>query len=153
LGNYNDERTRTIPNNAGTALVTFDGAGAIGGETIQPIIAGPKFHATFAATYDLGPWEGTIQGRFIGTARLVNTWVEGVNIDNNGVPAVAYMDLRLIYRWTDSLNVYGAVDNVFNTPPPSIPSSVGDNAGGQNYQAQVYDGLGRSFRVGVRFAY
>lgn len=153
VGNYNDERTRTIPNNAGTALVTFDGAGAIGGETIQPIIAGPKFHATFAATYDEGQWEGTVQGRFIGSARLVNTWVEGVNIDNNGVPAVAYMDLRLIYRWTDSLNVYGAIDNTFNTPPPSVPSSVGDNAGGQNYQAQVYDALGRQFRVGVRFAY
>jgi hypothetical protein len=94
LGNYNDQRTRTIPNNAGTALVTFDGAGAIGGETIQPIIAGPKFHATLAATYDEGQWEGTVQGRFIGTARLVNTWVEGVNVDNNGVPAVAYMDMR-----------------------------------------------------------
>jgi hypothetical protein len=153
VGNYNDERTRTIPNNAGTALVTFDGAGAIGGETIQPIIAGPKFRATFAATYDEGQWEGTVQGRFIGTARLVNTWVEGVNVDNNGVPAVAYMDLRLVYRWTDTLNVYGAIDNTFNTPPPSIPSSVGDNAGGQNYQPQVYDALGRQFRVGVRFAY
>jgi len=153
LGNYNDERTRTIPNNAGTALVTFDGAGAIGGEAIQPIIAGPKFHATLAATYDEGQWEGTVQGRFIGSARLVNTWVEGVNVDNNGVPAVAYMDLRLIYRWTDEVNIYGAIDNTFNTPPPSVPSSVGDNAGGQNYQLQVYDGLGRQFRVGLRFNY
>jgi outer membrane receptor protein involved in Fe transport len=153
LGNYNDQRTRTIPNNAGTALVTFNGAGAIGSEVNQPIIAGPKFHATLAATYDQGQWEATVQSRFIGTARLVNTWVEGVNVDNNGVPAVAYVDLRLIYRWTDEVNIYGAVDNTFNTPPPSIPTSAGDNAGGQNYQAQVYDGLGRSFRVGLRFAY
>ena len=49
--------------------------------------------------------------------------------------------------------LYGAIDNTFNTPPPSVPSSVGDNAGGQNYQLQVYDGLGRQFRVGLRFTY
>jgi outer membrane receptor protein involved in Fe transport len=155
VGNYNDQRTRTIPNNAGTALVTYNGAGALDNADagIQPIVAGPKFRAVLAATYDEGQWEGTVQGRFIGSARLVNTWVEGVNVDDNGVPAVAYMDLRLIYRWTDNLNIYGAIDNTFDTPPPSIPSMVGDNAGAQNYNLQVYDGLGRQFRVGVRFNY
>jgi iron complex outermembrane receptor protein len=153
VGNYNDQRTRTIPNNAGTALVTFNGAGALGAEVNQPIIAGPKFHASLAVTYDQDRWQGTVQGRFISSARLVNTWVSGVNVDDNSVPAVAYMDLRLIYRWTDDINVYGAIDNTFDTPPPSIPSSAGDNAGGQNYQAQVYDGLCRQFRVGLRFAY
>jgi iron complex outermembrane recepter protein len=155
VGNYNDERTRTIPNNAGTALVTYDGAGALDAADagIQPIVAGPKFRATLSATYDQGDWEGTIQGRFIGSAQLVNGWVNGVNIDDNGVPAVAYMDLRLIYRWTNAINVYGAIDNTFDTPPPSIPTMVGDNAGAQNYNLQIYDGLGRQFRVGLRFNY
>jgi len=31
-------------------------------KSFKPIIAGPKFHATFAATYDEGKWQGTIQG-------------------------------------------------------------------------------------------
>jgi iron complex outermembrane receptor protein len=143
LGNYNDERTIT------KLGVTVDGAGSVGPDS--PIIAGPKFHSTLAATYSKGPWTGTVQGRFIGSARLVNTWVEGVNVDNNAVPAVAYADLRLSYNWTDDIQMYGAVDNVFDTPPPSIPNSLGGGAG--NFNLQIYDGLGRQFRVGVRFNY
>ncbi|HWY65444.1 MAG TPA: TonB-dependent receptor [Rhizomicrobium sp.] len=141
LGNYNDERTIT------KLGVTVDGAGSVGGDS--PIIAGPKFHSTLAATYREGPWSGTVQGRFIGSARLVNTWVDGVNVDNNAVPAVAYADLRLSYNWSEGVNLYGAVDNVFDTPPPSIPNSLGGGAG--NFNLQIYDGLGRQFRVGVRF--
>jgi hypothetical protein len=38
---------------------------------------------------------------------------------------------------------------VFDTPPPSIPNSLGGGAG--NFNLQIYDGLGRQFRVGVRF--
>ena len=145
LGNYNDERTIT------RLGVTLDGAGSVGVDS--PIIAGPKFHSTMAATYSEGKWTGTVQGRFIGSARLVNTWVEGVNVDNNGVPAVAYADLRLSYNWTDGVNLYGAVDNVFDTPPPSIPNSLGGNSGAENYNLQMYDGLGRQFRIGLRFDY
>jgi iron complex outermembrane receptor protein len=143
LGNYNDERTIT------RLGVTLDGAGSVGLDS--PIIAGPKFHSTLAATYSEGPWTGTVQGRFIGSARLVNTWVEGVNVDNNAVPAVAYADLRLSYNWSDGVNLYGAVDNVFDTPPPNIPNSLGGNSGAQNYNLQIYDGLGRQFRLGLRF--
>jgi outer membrane receptor protein involved in Fe transport len=145
LSNYNDERTIT------KLGVTYDGAGSVGLDS--PIIAGPKFHTTLAATYSEGQWTGTVQGRIIGSARLVNTWVEGVNVDNNAVPAIAYADLRLSYNWTDGVNLYGAVDNVFDTPPPSIPSSVGINTTNQNFNLQIYDGLGRQFRVGLRFAY
>jgi outer membrane receptor protein involved in Fe transport len=145
LGNYNDERTIT------KLGVTQDGAGSVGLDS--PIIAGPKFHSTLAVTYSEGPWTGTVQGRFIGSARLVNTWVEGVNVDNNGVPAVAYADLRLSYNWTDGVQLYGAVDNVFDTPPPSVPNTLGINTSNQNFNLQVYDGLGRQFRVGLRFGY
>jgi outer membrane receptor protein involved in Fe transport len=51
-----------------------------------------------------------------------------------------YLDLRLSYQWTDSLELYGAVDNLTNVPRPEDGSSA------------VYDILGRTFRMGVRFA-
>jgi iron complex outermembrane recepter protein len=158
VGNYNDERTRTIPNNTGTGLVTVNGAGALAGVLDVPdagIIgpaAGPKLRAIMSATYAEGSWVGVVQGRFLGSARLVNGWAEGVNVDNNGIPAVAYMDLRLSYRWNDSVQIYSAIDNVFDTPPPSIATMGGDNAAAMNFNLQIYDGLGRQFRVGVRFA-
>ena len=157
LGNYNDERTRTIPNNAGTGQVTVDGAGALGGvldavdaQTIGPA-AGPKLRAVLSATYSQGPWVGVVQTRFLSSARLINGWVSGLNVDNNSIPAVAYLDLRLSYRWNDNVQIYGAVDNTFNTPPPSIASSGGDNGGAQNFNLQFYDGIGRQFRIGFRF--
>ncbi len=157
VGNYNDERTRTIPNNAGTGQVTLDGAGALAGVldsadgNINALAAGPKLRAVLSATYAEGPWIGAVQTRFLGHATLVNGWASGVNVDNNGIPAVAYLDLRLSYRWNDSVQLYGAVDNTFDTPPPSIPTYGGDNAGAMNFNLQIYDGLGRQFRVGVRF--
>ena len=82
----------------------------------------------------------------IGSARLVNTWVEGVNVDNNSIPWVFYGDFRGSYRWNDHILVYGAVDNAFNTPPPGIPST-----GGGGTDCRVYDCIGRAYRVGVRF--
>jgi outer membrane receptor protein involved in Fe transport len=158
VGNYNDARTRTIPNNAGTGLITTNGAGALGGvldplpadnQTIGPT-AGPKARAILSATYSEGSWVGIVQTRYISSAKLINGWVEGVNVDDNSIPAVAYMDLRLSYRWNDSVQLYGAVDNTFNTPPPIIANSGGDNGAGGNYNTAIYDGMGRSFRIGVR---
>ena len=72
-------------------------------------------------------------------------------MDNNAVPAVAYADLRLSYNWSEGVNLYGAVDNMFDTQPPSIPNSLG--GGATNFNLQIYDGLGRQFRIGVRFNY
>jgi len=66
--------------------------------------------------------------------------VEGVDFDDNWIAPVAYLDLRASYRWSEATKIFLAVDNAFNTPPAEL--------GG----AQVYDQLGRSFRVGVRFS-
>jgi hypothetical protein len=49
-----------------------------------------------------------------------------------------------------------AIDNVSNVPPPNIPTT---QAGGQSayYFSQVrediYDAIGRQYRVGIRFNY
>jgi outer membrane receptor protein involved in Fe transport len=61
------------------------------------------------------------------------------------------MDLRLSYRWNDYFQIYSAIDNTFDTPPPSIATMGGDNGAAMNFNTQIYDGLGRQFRVGVRF--
>jgi iron complex outermembrane receptor protein len=159
VGNYNDELTRTQPNNAGTGLVKTDGAGALGGvldpiaadnQTLGPV-GGPKLRFLLSATYSEGPWVGVVQTRFLSSAKNINGWVDGVNVDNNEIPAVAYLDLRLSYRWNDRVQLYGAVDNTFDTPPPIIPNNGGDNGAGGNYNTAIYDGLGRQFRVGLRF--
>ncbi len=67
-------------------------------------------------------------------------------MDNNGVPAVIYGDFRGSYRLNDFVQLFGAVDNAFNAPPP-ILASVGSGV----TDCRIYDCIGRAYRIGVRF--
>jgi outer membrane receptor protein involved in Fe transport len=147
LGNYTDEKTRT------SLGVTVDGAGAVSGDGgLNPLtgFTEPKLRATISSTYTEGPWSLTAQARLIGEAVLSNNITQSqsvyTSIDNNGVPAVIYGDFRASYRWSDHINLYGAVDNAFNAPPPNLPT-----VGGGGTSCIIYDCIGRAYRVGVRF--
>ena len=141
VGNYTDENTRTAVG------LTCDGAGQFNSDIAGCFGGGPKFKANLSATYSEGSWEGTIQGRFIGPAVLNNGWSNGVQVDNNDIPWVAYLDLRTSYKWNDNIQLYGALDNVTNVPPPNIASTTG----GSGSSLTTYDGIGRKYRVGLRF--
>jgi outer membrane receptor protein involved in Fe transport len=145
VGNYTDEETQTALG------VKTDYAGSLGADSL--VSGFPKFRATLSTTYSQGSWQATVQGRFIGTAKLNNAWGP-LNVDDNSIPAVAYLDLRGAYKWTDNIQLYAAVDNVLDTPPPSVPST--QTASSYLYPAvrdDIYDSLGRMFRAGVRFSF
>ena len=142
LGNYNDEQTRTV---LGT---TFNGAGAFGTKPGDSFGTTPKLRTTLSATYSEDPYSFTAQGRLLGSARLSNYWVQGIDVDNNSVPAVIYGDFRASYELNDRIQLFGAVDNFFDAPPPILAAVSG--AGTSN--SQVYDYIGRAWRVGVRFS-
>jgi iron complex outermembrane receptor protein len=97
----------------------------------------------------------TVQGRFIGSARLNNYWKSGVDVDDNAVPEIAYMDLRGSYRFDSNLQLYAAIDNVFNTPPPGVAILASQSNSSQSFgtDTTTYDPLGRLFRLGVRLSY
>jgi outer membrane receptor protein involved in Fe transport len=149
-GNYTDEETQSefgVLNNG--AQVSYDYAGAMSG---GPFSGVPKTHITLSATYTDGPWTGTVQTRYIGAAQLVNGWTSGVQIDNNNVSQVAYLDLRGTYRWNDNIQFYLSVDNVFDTPPPLVESAGGGgNNGLSSTNPSEYDIFGRMWHTGVRF--
>jgi iron complex outermembrane receptor protein len=147
LGNYTDEKTRT------SLGVTVDGAGAVSADgSLNPLVGftEPKLRSTISGTYTEGPWSVTGQARIIGSAVLTNNLTQSqslyTSIDDNNVPAVIYGDFRASYRWSDHINLYGAVDNTFNAPPPNIPT-----IGGGGTSCIIYDCIGRSYRIGVRF--
>jgi len=147
LGNYTDQKTRT------SLGLTVAGAGAVSGDgALNPLsgFTSPKFRATLATTYDEGPWSLTAQARWIGSARLTNNLTQSqsvfTSIDDNAVPAIFYGDFRASYDWSDRIQLYGAVDNTFNTPPPNIPT-----IGGGGFSCITYDCIGRQYRIGVRF--
>ena len=145
VGNYTDEQTQTDQG------VLYDYAGSLSFDS--PIQGVPKFKTTLAATYLEGPWSATMQGRFIGSAHLVNGWGP-TNVDNNSVPEVAYLDLRGSYKLSDNVQLYAAIDNTFNTPPPDVAAS--SNAVTEfetSVRDDVYDALGRQYRIGIRLRY
>jgi outer membrane receptor protein involved in Fe transport len=94
-----------------------------------------------------------VQTRYLSAAVLANGWTSGVQVDNNSVPAVAYLDLRGSYKWNDNLEFYAAVDNTLNTPPPNIASYSVSNNGLSTVNPSIYDVLGRMYHAGFRFNY
>jgi outer membrane receptor protein involved in Fe transport len=143
VGNYIDSQDQTA-----AGVPTFDYAGSVGPDSAVRGI--PKFRGTTSATYIEGPWQGTVQGRFIGSAKLNNAWGP-LDVDNNNLPFVAYLDLRLSYKWNDNIQLYGAIDNVTNVPPPITPGTSNvQNFYDQGITDYIYDAIGRQFRVGVR---
>ncbi len=155
-GNYTYDLTQTAIG------VTYNSAGALGGPLAYASSGMPKTRGILSATYNEGPWSGTIQGRFYGGAvltagvqnlppnvvraslaangKLTAGAGNGNLIDDNTVDPVGYLDLRLSYQWNDSIQFFGAVDNFTDVPRPEDGAS------------SVYDVLGRTYRVGIRFS-
>ncbi len=152
LGNYMDEETETEfgVTTASGAQATYDFAGSLGGGSL--FTGGvPKLHFNLSATYTEGPWSGTVQTRYLSSAHLTNGWTSGVQIDNNDIPQVAYLDLRGTYRWNENLQFYMAVDNLLDTPPPQIVGFSPSNNAYSTVNPSVYDVLGRMWHGGIRF--
>jgi len=128
-------------------------AGAIGPD--NPVSGVPRARFTFSTTYNAGPLSLTAQTRFIGAAKLVDTWT-AKDVDNNNVPAIAYFDLRGSYQITPAIQFFAAVDNLLNKAPPNV--AAGPTQGQTAYYftpiaGQIYDQLGRQYRAGVRFKF
>jgi iron complex outermembrane receptor protein len=145
VGNYTNSRTLTVLGQ------TYNTAGIAGGGSYVDPLAGlnePKVRFTLSATYDQGPYEFTVQTRYVGSWRYSPTYTSGIQIDHNYIAPVAYLDLRGSYQWSPHAQIYFAIDNTMNIPPMIGGTNNGSTGGGG---AEVYDEIGRSFRFGVRF--
>ena len=98
----------------------------------------------------------TAQVRYVGQAKLRNEWASGVDVDENGVPAIAYLDLRGSYTVDlggQPTELTLAIDNVFNSDPPRVaaaPGTIPYSIVAPGTRLDLYDAIGRAFRVGVR---
>jgi len=142
VANYTFEQTQT-------ALGTrFDYAGSIGPDSAYEGL--PKFRGTLSATYGEGPWSATVQTRLIGSAKLNNAWGP-LDVDDNHIPFVYYLDLRGSYKFSSGIQVYAAVDNVTDKYPPVVPGSANAVTGFESpFRDDIYDGFGRVYRIGLR---
>jgi iron complex outermembrane receptor protein len=113
----------------------------------------PKLHGTLTVQYREDRWLAAVQVRGYGGAKLNSAWGP-LDVDDNSVPRMAFTDLRGSYYLGEDhqIQLYAAIDNVFDTDPPSIPH--GPQAGLPYFytptRTDIYDFLGRSYRFGVR---
>ncbi|MDR0781442.1 MAG: TonB-dependent receptor [Pseudomonadales bacterium] len=113
----------------------------------------PKWTSTATLNYDIGPWRVFLSHRFIDKSKFNVNWVEGVDVDNNYLEAVSWVNLRVGYtgRLDDGATweVYGNITNLFGADPPPNPGTVGRGLpGGANAMHQTL-ALGRSYVLGL----
>jgi len=71
--------------------------------------------------------------------------------NNNRIPAYTYVNFNTQYDIIKdggrNVQLFAAINNLFDKDPPAAPSSFGPT------NNVLYDVLGRTYRVGVRFSY
>ena len=154
----------------GTVLIDRSDIGATGAETrfsgltgLAPDTGGPGQFPTFKATgnltYSNGPFRAFFQGRLIGSGRRAHriggaNAVEGLNIADNSVPAVFYLDTRLSYELeigSSDVEVFVAATNLLDKDPPVTATYSAFLGYSGQVNTQLFDVLGRRFTAGVKF--
>ena len=142
--------TRSETNSSG---VTTDYAGQTGAtQNSQAYLPYADFKATGSLTYRRGSTSGTLQARYIGPGLHDATLEEGVTIIDNRVASALYVDLRLSHRLSlgdQDADLWLSATNLFDRDPPLAPSWRTFDGFGTQYNAAVYDLLGRRFTVGA----
>lgn len=131
----------------------YNGAGAVGGD--NPIGGFPRARFTTSATYSTDAFSFTAQTRFIGAAKLVYDWGPK-DVDDNKVPAIAYVDLRGSYQLTEGVQLFATIDNLLNQDPPNVAVTPLRGQSAYYFSAvrgEIYDTIGRSYRLGLRFRF
>jgi iron complex outermembrane recepter protein len=105
----------------------------------------PHLNLTAPLTYTVSGFSLTGQLRYIEAGNYDNTYTSGVQINNNHIPGIVYVDLFLSYQLNPQVQFYGAVNNLLNKSPPPDPASLGYPT-----NPTYYDMIGTDFRLGVR---
>jgi len=126
---------------------------ALPGDTTPADLGTPgslKWRGFGSATYSVGPSRTTITGRYLGPGVVSNVPSlerNGLSAADNRIPAVWYWELSQnvdVKIGGKTVTLFAVVENLFDKDPPPVPG-VGFGS------SPVYDLLGRSYRLGLRF--
>ena len=113
----------------------------------------PHWRGLMQMNYDQGPYGWFLAARYIQGGRFDNTLTAANAINRPFVPAMVYWNTRVSYKFTGfggDAQVYVNVNNLMDAHPPLDPTS-GSFSQYSNYQ--LYDAIGRFFRVGISMKY
>jgi len=150
-------------------LVRVDSAGPrdTAGMNGAPLFSGlgsgvPNWSGNLLITYDNGRFSMSAEGRYIHKGKFDVTAIGPDDpdysvmlpnsISDNTIPSVFYLNLAAQYDLLSSsgrsVQLFGAINNVFDKDPPIAPG-----VGGNVTNPALYDQLGRTYRIGIRVKY
>ncbi|HEY6640895.1 TonB-dependent receptor plug domain-containing protein [Povalibacter sp.] len=143
----------------------YDGAGVVGGwGGISPFagLNSPELRGFLSVGYKGEAVSVTTIVRYTGPGVYANGFIEcttdcpestreAPTIADNDIAGITTIDLSGSYKF-DSFELFGTIENVTNTQPPTIGGSLaGSHWSGQGNSD--YDRVGRQYRVGARFKF
>jgi len=108
--------------------------------------AAGKWQGKLTVGYSTENFSLFLQERYIGGGLYNTQFVEGVDIDDNSLPAVWYTDLTTILR-RGGFELFLTVNNLLDKDPPPSPSVSTFQDGADRV---LYDFIGRYYTAGVR---
>lgn len=149
----------------GARIINFAGQSGPGAP-LGDFNATPKWMINSTLTVETGRFTTAVQVRYVGSGALSRTLIgpddpdydpTQINTINiNRVPSRTYVTLALTYRLPvgasdDEYEVFGLVENLFDTDPPIAPGTTGSVVQ-SSYPTNpaLFDTLGARFRIGFR---
>ncbi len=146
-------------------LETFDANGVTLGDLAGAI---PKWRWKINLNYDVGHFGAALQANAFSDVSYRRDYVgpdspnynpaASNSVNRNVFPSFAYYSLSAHYALVDDggkkLDLYGVIDNLLNSDPPDGAWAVFNTQGlGGSGGYNPYDGVGRYFKMGLRFQY
>jgi iron complex outermembrane recepter protein len=137
----------------------------------------PENKITTSLTYMNGSFTTFLQARWIDGGKLLNNYLEsdkaiplsqrpaganlatcGTNIctiDDNSIPSITYLDLRVgkTFGDNDQLEVFGNINNLLDREPNITAGAIGRTGVIGYVQQNLYDILGRRYTVGLNYEF
>ncbi|HEY0685687.1 MAG TPA: TonB-dependent receptor plug domain-containing protein [Steroidobacter sp.] len=120
-------------------------------------------------TYSTDRYSVTLTQRYVSPGVIANNWIECTSncpaptinnptVNNNHIKGALYWDLGGSYEVGTAASdfrsqVYFKIDNLFNLDPPKVPTAGINPYLVRSTNSALYDLLGRTYRLGVRFSF
>ena len=129
---------------------SIDRVGEVGTNNsgVNPI---PRFRGTANVGYEGDGFRGNVQLNYIARGTYDATYVDGVDINNNTIPARLYTNLSIAKSIGQDrkFEIQLTINNLFDVDPPAVPSTTFFLPTNPAF----YDTVGRDFRVGVKMRF
>lgn len=119
----------------------------------------PHWMGNADLSYDAGKWGLGLRARYIGKGKFSSLYREGTGakntVNDNSVPAYVYLSLNGHYDIElgnkRRVQFFGVINNLLDKDPPMIPSGAAGGINESSTNGEIYDVVGRYYRVGLRF--